>query len=332
MSERMAKSYKRLFEVRVLHHYWLDEGAVVFDLIPQTKKNQRLQTYDMRAFLAVRPTVATEKLMASFGCLFRETALGFIVAAHDAAVLPADTVFDFMVTVKDSRFYDYTALTLRPQEIYELHNESDKTTYRYKENVPLLSNLTGTTRAGALFLSKEPPSLATDDQVESLFLFGGMLVQLTGDGPNAAMQKLDDHADKLPAYVNQGDVPVTAPPPGLSGAPTRGIRLTDGMADDVFALLSLRAANENNASFSFVDAGHPKTTPPVYQVRFKNRATFWRYLDKRNRKPLYPPEDESLLPMTFFGHMGDKQKPSEGLVKVEKSSTGVKKLVSEIYV
>ena len=39
--------------------------------------------------------------------------------------IPPETVFEFIVAVADSRFYDYTSLTLRPQKIYELYNKAD---------------------------------------------------------------------------------------------------------------------------------------------------------------------------------------------------------------
>ena len=237
----------------MLHHYWLDEGSNAFDLISdQVKKDRRLLSYDMRTFLTAKPTVSTEKLLASAGCLFRETALGFIVTAPENLELRSDTVFNFAVTVSDSRFHDYTALTLRPQKIYEIYNNSDKTIYRYKENVPYLSNLTGIARGSAtpktLFLSREFP-LGTDDRVESLFVSGsGALQQLTSDGPNAAMQQLGDKAN-LPVYLHQGDILTIVPPPGLSGVPARGVRLTDDVGDDVFALVSLTAACPGNSEF-----------------------------------------------------------------------------------
>lgn len=335
MSERITKKCLRLFEVRMLHHYWLDEGSMVFDQISdQGKRDRRLLSYDMRTFLTAKPTVLTEKLLASAGCLFRETALGFIVTAPENLELRSDTVFDFAVTVGDSRFHDYTALTLRPQKIYEIYNNSDKTIYRYKENVPHLSNLTGIARGSAihktLFLSAEFP-LATDDRVESLFVSGsGALQQLTSDGPNAAMQQLGDKAN-LPIYLHQDDIPPIAPPPGLTGVPARGIRLTDDVGDDVFALVSLTAVCPGNSEFDFVDAqGHTKTTHPVYQLRFKNRSTFWKYMNKRTGAT--NSTEANPLPLTYFGTVGTKQKPSEGMVKAEKNGTRITRLISEIYV
>ena len=60
MSERKTTRIKRLFEIRLLHHYWLDEGTVVFDQIADAARREaRLLAYDMRAFLSVKPTAST---------------------------------------------------------------------------------------------------------------------------------------------------------------------------------------------------------------------------------------------------------------------------------
>jgi hypothetical protein len=336
MSERATSRYKRLSEVRLLHHYWLDDGATAFDLIAdQARKDARLLAYDVRPFLAVRPTQATEDALRAFRCLFRQTALGFVIGAPDTAVIPPDTVFAFIVSTSDSRFYDYTSLTLRPQKTYELLNPVDGIIYRYKENVPVLSNLTGTTRgAGAntvLFLSREIPAPSASDQVESLVLAGGALLQLTSDGPGATTQQLDAQATNLPVYVHQADAPAIIPPAGLTGAPPRGVRLSADVSDDVFALISLTAVRADNDAFSFVDAtGAAKATPPVYQVRFKNRSTVWTYLDKQTGAVVST--EAKPLPLTYLGNAGTKQKPSRGFVKAQHSGTKISQLISEVYI
>jgi hypothetical protein len=336
MAESAASRYQRLFEVRLLHHYWLDEGATVFDQIAdQAKKDTRLLAYDMRAFLDVRPTAATKKGLSSFRCLFRSTALGFVVAAPSTAVIPLDTVFEFIVSVKRGQLYDYTSLTLRPQKIYELFNTADGAIYRYKEGVPLLSNLTGATRGtganAAHFLSREIPAQGANDQVESLVLSGNALLQLTSDSPGATTQQLSAQATDFPVYVHQADAPAIVPPPGLVGAPARGVRLSADVSDDVFALISLTAVRAGNDAFSFVDiGGAPKAVPPVYQVRLKNRSTIWTYMDKRTGA--MDSATANPLPLTFYGNAGTKQKPSRGFVKAEMSGTQITRLISEIYV
>lgn len=336
MAERTTSLYRRLFEVRLLHHYWLDEGATVFDEIASTtKRDARLLGYDVRPFLDVRPTAATENGLRAYRCVYRTTALGFIVGAPASAIIPADTVFTFIVSVKSAQVYDYTSLTLRPQRIYELFNSADGITYRYKENVPVLSNLTGATRGVApnavLFLSQEIPVPTAGDQVESLVRSGNALLQLTSDNPSATTQQLNAQAVDLPVFVHQADAPDIVPPAGLVGAPARGVQLSADVEDDAFAVIGLTAVRAGNDDFSFVDAaGAAKANPPVYQVRFKNRSTVWTYLDKSTRA--LNSTEPNPLPLTLFGNAGTKQKPSGGFVKADMSGTKVTRLISEVYV
>jgi hypothetical protein len=320
----------------LLHHYWLDEGTTVFDQIADpSKREARLLDYDMRPFLSVRPTARTAAVLSGLQCLFRETALGCVVLAPATGVIPADMVFDFIVAARQSSVHNYTALTLRPQRIHDLYNATDGITYRYKENVPVLSNLTGTKRGTApdqsLFLSREIPPLGADDQVEALVLSGNALLQLTSDGPSATTQQLNATATELPVYLHQADSPAIVAPAGLSGVPAHGVRLSGDVTDDVFALISLTAVRAGDTAFIFVDGtGVAKDAAPVFQVRFKNRSTIWNYLDKRTGAVV---ESEAIpLPLTYFGNAGTKQKPSEGLVKAEKTGGKITRLVSEIYV
>ena len=336
MAENIKNEYKRLFEIRLLHHYWLDEGGIVFDLITaQEQREKRFLSYDVRSLLVITPTAATARVLRGLGCVYKNTALGCMVAVPNGTKVPVDTTFDFVVTVLDSAFCNYTALTLRPHKIYELYHQSEDKTYRYKENVPVLSNLTGAARGTGvnktLFLSKEIPALTADDQVESLVLSGNALSQLTSDQPGAGLQQLSAQATNLPVFVHQGDVPTVVPPTGLSGAPARGILLSDDIPDNVFVLICLSAIRADDGDFSFIGSdGHVKETNPVFQIRFKNRSSLWRYF-KKSTGALDSTESKP-LPLTYYGNAGTKQKPSVDLVKAEKSNNKITQLISEIFV
>ncbi len=336
MAEQVSHAYRRLFEIRLLHHYWLDEGATVFDLLAdEAKKDARLLAYDARPFLNIAPTAATASAFNGVGGLFKETGLGCIVAVPGNAVIPPDTALEFIVTVQNQDLQNYTALSLRSRRIYELFHQPENKTYRYKENVPVLSNLSGTSRGAgstrALFLSKEIPAPAADDQVESLVLSSGALVQLTGDQPGAATQIVGPVATDLPVFVHQGEVPAIVPPAGLSAAPARGILLNDDTPDTVFVLIRVAAVRADADEFSIIDGGgHAKVPHPVFHVRFKNRSTIRRYVNKTTRAVI---STEAVpLPLTRFGNAGTGQKPSEGFVKPEKSGEKITQLVSEIAV
>lgn len=342
MAERIATRYRRLIEVRILHHYWLDEGSQLFDEIPepvpgQRRKEGRLLKYDVRSFLSLDPTPATDKLINGLSCIYRETPLGFVVGAPDDLVVPLDAHFDFAVTVSDASFFSYTSLTLRPQKIYEVYYKPEDKIYRYKENVAVFSNLTGASRGSPatpkLFLSQEFPSMGASDQIESLVQSGGALQQLTSDQPNATVQQLGAQVSALPVFANQGDVPVIVPPPGLAGVPERGVLLSSEIPDDVYALISLSASagRSGGPDFSLINAnGNPRSPNPVFEIRFKNRSTIWKYSDKGGRVLSFTEPDP--LPLTFFGNAGSRQKPAQGPATVVESNAKIIQLVSEIFV
>jgi len=332
MAERTSTLYQRLFTVRLLHHYWLDEGATVFDAIPEAAaRDARLLRYDIRPVLRVAPTPATAELIAGFGGVFRTLGIGFVVGVPTSARFPADMRLTFTVAVTDSRFFDVTALTLRPQPVVELPGP-DGTMRRFKENVSNLSNLTGTTRGSgtgaSLYLSRAIPAATTDDRVEALVASGGTLLQLAGDNPGAETMQIGTLAS-LPAFLSQADAPPLA---GPAGAPARGVELTPDLPDDSFAVISLTAVNSADPRFSFVTAatGAPAAVPPVYDIRFRNRATRRVYRDRRSGTVLSSAPQP--LPLTVFGNAGTTQKPEPGLLKAELSGTRITRLVSEIYI
>lgn len=334
MTERLYNRYQPLFQVRLLHHFWLDEGATLFDLMANgATRDLRLLSHDRRIFMEVTPTATSAGILADMGAIYRDTGTGFIVAVLKDKTVAADATLEFIASINDAAFFDYTALTLRPQKIYEIYYQPENTVYRYKENVPVLSNLTGVSRQlgpdKALFLSGEFPAPAADNEVEALVLSGGVLSQLTGDQPGAGLQQLGSQAANLPVFVHQGDPPAIVPPPGLTGAPPRGVRLSADIPDGVFAVIRLSAAAVGD--FGFVDGnGHPLTTNPVFQVRFKNRSTIRRYFDKNTGA--FIAEEPEPLPLTNFGNAGSRQKPSEGLVRAEESGIQITRLVSEIFI
>lgn len=155
-------------------------------------------------------------------------------------------------------------------------------------------------------------------------------MQLTGDQPGADSQQIGPVASNLPGFVNQGDVPAIAAPPGVAGVPARGVSLSEDIPDNVFAIIRIQANRSDDPDFSIIDsAGHARTARPVFQVRFKNRSTLWKYFNK-NTSSLLSTESQP-LPLTRWGNAGTRQKP-ESLVKAEKDGDRITRLVSEIYV
>lgn len=319
MAERITTGYKRLFEVRILHHYWLDEGQTNFDNLPESERNKKLLDNKSDRLISISPTPKTQQLLNGIGAVAKQTGLGLVVAVPETQIIPDDSVFVFTVDIKDSSFFNYTSLTLLERKITECLSPGENKIYRYKVNVPVFSNLTGVSRGtGAtkqLFLSREIPGITATDQVEALIISGNALLQLTGSQPGAATQQLNASALAMPVFHHQQDAPVINPPPGLIGAPPRGIELTHEINDNVFAIIEITAVKAGDADYSCTSGGIAKEGYPVFQIRFKNRSLIWKYLHKNTGSPVS--ESPAPLPLTYTGNAGSKQKPSEGMVKAD---------------
>ena len=331
--------YRRLLEVRLLHHYWLDDGATVFDTIAdEAVKSQRLLTYDVRRVLTVEPSATTTAAIAGLRGVFRMTGLGFLVAVPDDAVVPLDAAFELFVTVTAPDLANYTALSLRPQPVVDVTDPADtEVTHRYKANVPVLSNLTGASQGTGtdkrLFLSQPYVNGASaGDGVEALVTSGTNLRQLTGDPPDAPFQVLGPKSDH-PVYVHQGDIAPITPPPGSTGAPPGGIELAIDTPPAVAAVIRLVPRRGDDAAFSFANAnGTPRTPTRVFEVHLRNRWTTWRYR-KRGDGSITATEADP-LPLTYFGNAGTKTKPPTAGISVERDNSNppkITRLVSDIY-
>lgn len=334
MAERIISQYKRLFEVRLLHHFWLDDGSALFDTLTESRRNKLLLTYDSRTFMEVNPTSATVNTIKALKGVFKQTSLGFLVAVPGSVIISDDAVFSFVLTISDAAFCNYTSFTLLSRKIVELYYKPEDKIYRYKENVPVFSNLTGVSHGVnpdiSLFLSSPTPvSSPNTDKAEFMNISAGALVQLTSSQPGATQQQISSVAANAPVFVHQNDSPLIISPSGLSGAPERGILLSGEIPDDVFGLIQIAAINPVNSDFCCIAGGIAKDTAPVFQLRFKNRSAFWRYLNQTNGAPVS--ESSVPLPFTNSGNSGTKRKPGESLVKVKFENNDPTKRIEKIY-
>lgn len=333
MGEQIGFSYQRLFEVRLLHHYWLDDGSNMFDTLTNNRKSALLQRYDMRSMMEVNPTPATKSKIKALKGIFKSTALGFVVAVPKTKIIPDTEVFSFVITITDAAFYRYTSLTFINHKIFELYDPEADKIIRYKENVSIFSNLTGVSRGAnpnkSLFLSRQIPSSSVTDKAEFLNISGGALVQLANGQPGAKVLQLSAVAADCPVFMHQNDAPVIVPPLGLGGAPERGVMLTNEIPDQVFGVININAVNPTDNDFSCTQAGIAKSNGPVFQIRFKNRSAVWKYLNKNSGAPVS--ETTNPLPLTYHGNAGVKRKPGELVIKVKFKDNDPTKRIEKIF-
>ena len=333
--------YTRLFEVRLLHHFWLDEGATVFDAIADPEvKTRRLLTYDVRRLLLVEPSAATAATIAGLRGVFRMSGLGFFVAVPDDAVVPLDASFEFFVTSADPEYANYTALSLRPQSITRRADPSrPEVIHRYKANVPVLGNLhRGVARAAGtakrLFLSQDystAPAPGTGRSAGHLGQRSCASSPVTRRAPRSTSsgrrtRTLCTSTRATSRRSLRRPAPPAPPPAGSSSRPTLRRQLPPSSA-------SSRGAPTTSA-FSFAEAnGTVRPSTRVFEVHLRNRWTTWRYRDKGDGAVTSTEADP--LPLTHFGNAGAKQKPSTAAVGIDLDNADppkITRLVSDIYV
>lgn len=331
MADKITQRYTPYFSVLVFHHYFLDDGRKVF-LFDETKKQPELSDYDVRKFLKITPTPTTATLLKNTKAIFKATSVGFMVLA------PVGTSFkeslEFVIVPTDPLFVNYTAHTLRGQPVktYSYKKENEVHTFRVKQNVFELTNKGKT----SLNLSEPPKQVVGSVFAENLFEIAGELLQATQDDADASTFKNIEKPlnESLPIFVNQNDIPDTiitfveavqttdGSTVWVSKSETiRGIQLPEGFPTDVFIWLKI---NPTTAHFG-------GSSPPIFKIHLKSRATFWYYFEKATGA--YKPESPDYWsPLTLRGKRTNKRQPTPDVITVKKGDENDKiiKLISEI--
>jgi hypothetical protein len=332
--ERHTIRYARLFEFRVLHHYWLDEGATMFDALPDASQRERLQSYDVRTLLEIKPTAATAARLKGLQAVWKPTSLGLVVGLPADVRVEGTSTFEFTLRIVDPDFLAYTAYGLTVPASVDAYVTPTGRVLRFRSDAALYSNLTGCARgtggAKQLFLSKEVPARQGTDRIEYIVKYLGALVQLLADPPSSATAVLGPVVGDLPAFATHADIPAVAALPGVVGAlPSRGILLPDGAPTDTFALIRIDAVRATDPDFSCTVGGVAKPIAPVFQLRFKNRRTLWRRFRKSSPESLL--SEAGPFPLTYIGNPSAAQKPVTLAVKLDRAATAITNIVSEIY-
>ncbi len=332
--ERLTTRYARLFELRVLHHYWLDEGATIFDALPAAAQQERLQGYDVRTLLEIKPTGATGAQLKGLQAVWKPTSLGLVVGLPADVSVEDTSTFEFTLRIVDPDFLAYTAYGLTVPASVDAYGTPTRRVLRFRSDAALYSNLTGCARgtggAKQLFLSMEVPARQGTDRIEYIVKYLGALVQLLADPPAPATVVLGPVVGDLPAFATHADIPAVAALPGVVGAlPSRGILLPDGAPRDTFALIRIVAIRATDPDFSCTVGGVAKPVAPVFQLRFKNRRTLWRRFSKST--PGTKLSEAGPFPLTYAGNPSTAQKPATGAVKLDRAGAAITNIVSEIF-
>ena len=359
--------YKTLFEIKILHHYFLDNGENRYDLLSTEEKNKIEEYYDIRKILEIIPTSDCTQILQSHRCIFKATADGFSIGvkASQDAIQPdlfnpfipisQNTVFRFLVRMKDPGFLNYTALPLNAGDgrIFIFKNYSFNTPAKFPSlsaipplYVPATTYYPGDMLADhpvnpaklftALVRTTHLTSTASDWLTEegdattplsyanindSQMVVNGILsytMKIQDARPaallkNSAGNEVSPKTEIIPGdhYSLQADL--RSYPDGFY---TLHVESPDAAySDDLtfylvqnsetpFGLIEVKAKSDL-AGYDLLDEGH--FLSPVYELRFRNRRTHWRYTGKYFETPYIVPDP---LPLTFNGHI-EIIKPAE---------------------
>jgi hypothetical protein len=180
MSQRIL--YENLFEIKILHHYFLDKGEVRWDEMLSADQDKFTTLFDIREIIDISPTPECRQAMLSHHCVFKNTREGIRVGIKSVpdelqpgkfnAVTPpaAGLAFRFTIRKKDPYFPNYTALPLQGNEnaIFVFKNYTAGANIKF----PSLSAIPPLYDAALVY---QPGDMLTDSPVNPSKLFTALL-------------------------------------------------------------------------------------------------------------------------------------------------------------
>lgn len=112
------KVYRPLFDVKLLHHYFLDEGGEIYgDTLDAANMEKNLSAYRLSNFMSVQPTENTVTALRNLRSRFILSNHGFQVVTSsegDEPFIPFsdNSKFDFILKITDQYFENYTNITI----------------------------------------------------------------------------------------------------------------------------------------------------------------------------------------------------------------------------
>lgn len=182
-------TYSLLFEVTILHNYFLDNGEETFASMSAAAKEKMLQNFTTDSFAVIRPTFETNSILKNYKMVFKITKTGFKVyvkvqeadEADPFIKIPAALNLKFLISINDYQFENYTNLDFPLNRIYLFSNvkpTAEPVSFQYipktNEN-KLISND---------FLVSEATTTALISTLQSLekqAVFGIISLNLQGD-------------------------------------------------------------------------------------------------------------------------------------------------------
>jgi len=202
-------TYKTLFEVKLLHHYFLNKAGDLFDNMSDADKSAVLRGYDVREFISIEPTADCARILSRYHLIYKNTPSGLIVGtrANQSAgkFFPAFAVednlrFTFKVYFTDTFFSNYTALPLAKDRsaVYYFQNRKTNSPKKF----PHLTQFAAAFAGGETYSSGE---IVSDNAAAPTQLFIAKKIS-TNAPPHADWDNDDLVAGKPLQYATRKDL------------------------------------------------------------------------------------------------------------------------------
>ncbi len=189
-------TYRTLFELNVLHEYYLNSGPDPFRGMDPVQQQLMLKNYAFNGFLRVVPTAQTVKKLNNQKLLLRADHKGLQIVASIESTAPANPAaplislddnleLHFLVKIGDPSFEIYTDLTLVKNELFFFSNIQPPDTLNFPY-LPTSADPEFFTNGYRLDLpqSQELTTLLGISREEQLGLLGVITLRMHGDEVN----------------------------------------------------------------------------------------------------------------------------------------------------
>lgn len=182
-------TYKTLFQISILHGYFLNSGNTEFDDLTDDKQKLLLKSYSIEDFLEIIPTQETKKQLKNNHIIYNNKGSIFRFGVKISPTnsnkpfldISLDLTLNFLIRIKDYAFENYTNISFLKKQLLCLSNikpTSEPITFKY---FPLSDD--------AIFVdddflvSEETTTaiLKTIEDSEKLGVFGIISLKMQGD-------------------------------------------------------------------------------------------------------------------------------------------------------
>ncbi|KAF2338323.1 hypothetical protein [Flavobacterium tistrianum] len=195
-----SSTYGLLFQVTLLHNYFLNNGEETFTSMATDKKEKMLQQFSTDAFISVTPTLDTNIALKNYKMVFKKnkTGFGIYIKLKDELdpfiKVPADLNLIFLIKINDYQFENYTNLDFALTQAYLFSNVKPLTEPVSFKYLPKISDNKLISNAYLVSEKTTADLLSTLQPSEQQNVFG--IISLTAKGDNNS-ENIIDNLDKM---------------------------------------------------------------------------------------------------------------------------------------